>query len=98
MTALKELWEYDKNYFSPKMILETTDSILREIIQKYLSPRYINEAVLRWKVNSQKLIDEYDSKPIDIFQVSKDALKVEKAIRVSRGFGPKTGIFSSEQW
>jgi len=88
-----KLLKYDKKYFNPKVILNLKQIKLKSIIKKFLNPRYINEAVNRWKKNSKVLIEEYKGDPIDIFKHSNNALPIEKEIRKFRGFGPKIGNF-----
>jgi len=89
----KKLWASGKKYYIPQIILKMSDIDLKSLLKSYLSPRYINEAVKRWNLNSKKLINEYNSNPINIFKLSNDAKKIENAIREFRGFGPKIGNF-----
>ena len=89
----KELWSLNKRYFYPKVILELNTSKLEELLKMYLKPRYINEAVKRWKYNSQKLIKEYNGNPLKIFSSTNDSITIMKRIYDFRGFGPKIGNF-----
>jgi endonuclease III len=77
-------------FFLPTTILGLSDEELTKFLATYLRPRYINEAVFRYKANSQKLKDQYGGDPQRIFNDS-DATKVLKRIWEFRGFGPKTG-------
>jgi len=63
------------------------------VLQKYLHPRYINEAVKRFKVNTDTLVIKYDSDPRNIFKKVQSAQEVIKRLKVFRGFGPKIGNF-----
>jgi endonuclease III len=89
----KKLWESDRNFFNPEFILNLKSSNLKSILKKHLNPRYINEAVKRWKLNSQTLLDKYKGNPLNIFKASNDATEIEKLVREFRGFGPKIGNF-----
>lgn len=90
--ALK-LYKDNADFFKPQAILSYEDSILEEILRNYLHPRYINEAIKRYLLNSQKLIEEYDSDPTNIFKNSSTAKEFLKKVRDFRGFGPKIGNF-----
>jgi endonuclease III len=85
-----KLIKINPEFFLPKTILDLTDEELTDFLKTYLRPRYINEAVFRYKANSQKLMDLYNGNPKEIFN-DEDATKVLKKILDFRGFGPKTG-------
>jgi endonuclease III len=87
--ALK-LIAINPKFFLPSTILGLTEAELTEYLATYIRPRYINEAVFRYKANSQKLNDQYGGDPQRIFN-DNDATKVLKRIWEFRGFGPKTG-------
>ena len=89
----KKLFSENKNYFSPAFILKNNKNTLLKIIQEYLKPRYINEAVKRYKINSKKLIEDCKGDPREIFKSSDPATKALKKTREFRGFGPKIGNF-----
>lgn len=89
----KEMWNFSNKYFEPKFILKTTNQQLAKLLNKYLKPRYINEAVKRWKINSQILLDKYKGSPKNIFMDTNDAIEVYSRIKEFRGFGPKIGNF-----
>lgn len=88
-----QLWKKDNKYFDPAYIKKLESSKLKIILERNLKPRYVNEAVKRWETNTKKLISEYASDPLGIFNVSQDALIIIKKIYSFRGFGPKTGNF-----
>lgn len=87
--ALK-LIKVNPKIFVPNTILALPDEELTDLLKTYLRPRYINEAVSRYIINSQKLIDLYNGNPQEMFK-GDDAQKVLKGILDFRGFGPKTG-------
>ena len=89
----KKLWKKDKNYFKPEEIIKKSDEMLKNVMKMYLKPRYINEALLRWKSNSEKILNKYNGNPIKLFEMSKNAKELEKNVREFRGFGPKIGNF-----
>lgn len=87
--ALK-LIKIKPNFFLPNTILNLDENILTNYLATYLRPRYINEAVYRYRTNTQKLTEQYKGDPRIIFN-DVDATKVLKRIWEFRGFGPKTG-------
>lgn len=89
----KKMWNLNNKYFEPKVILKTTNQQLTKLLNKYLKPRYINEAVKRWKANSQTLLDLYKGNPLNIFRNTRDAIDTMNRIKKLRGFGPKIGNF-----
>ena len=89
----KDMWHYNKKYFTPEVIIKTSNSEMKGMLNKYLKPRYINEAVKRWKINSAKLLDYYKGDPVNIFRDTNYAKEVMKRIGKFRGFGPKIGNF-----
>ena len=58
---------------------------------QYLKPRYPNEAYNRYKINSKKLLEEYNGNPLEILNKSKTAKEALKRILEFRGYGNKTG-------
>jgi len=80
-----------QSFFDPKYILKLLDSELLNICIKYLKPRYPNEAYNRYKINSKKLLEEYNGNPLEILNKSKTAKEALKRILEFRGYGNKTG-------
>ena len=60
-------------------------------MQKYLHPRYINEAVKRFKFNTDVLVSKYNGDPRNIFEKVSSAQEVIKRLKNFRGFDPKIG-------
>jgi len=89
----KLLFQTDKNFFDPFFIQQVNENTLKTTIQKHFKPRYINEAVRRFKLNSNMLIDNYEGNPLKLFKNAKTAQEAIKSIRKFRGFGPKIGNF-----
>ena len=89
----RRLFDINPQFYSPKFINATTENELQKYLKKYLKPRYINEAVKRYKENSVKLGTQYDSNPLLIFRNSNSAKKALAKTREFRGFGPKIGNF-----
>jgi len=86
----QKLYALNPKFFTTECILSLSEEELMDLLAKYLHPRYVNEAVLRYRTNSQKLIELYQGDPRSIFK-SKDAPAILKKIWEFRGFGPKTG-------
>ncbi len=87
------LFQKDKDFFTANKILQLTKDNLKEKLQEYLKPRYINEAVKRYLTNSKKMKEEYRGDPREIFKGSQTAKEALKKVRQFRGFGPKIGNF-----
>jgi len=85
--------EQGSSAFNPHQILDLSERELTKRLEKYIRPRYINEAVRRWKVNSQVLTQKYDGDPRLIFKKSESAGEVLEKVGEFRGFGPKIGNF-----
>src|SRR3989344_2941682 len=77
-------------FFLSQTILRLSDNELTKHLLTHLRPRYINEAVFRYKTNSRKLQDQYGGNPPNIFS-EQDATRILNRIWEFRGFGPKTG-------
>ena len=77
-------------FFLSQTILRLSDNELTKHLLTHLRPRYINEAVFRYKTNSRKLQDQYGGNPLNIFS-EQDATRILNRIWEFRGFGPKTG-------
>ncbi len=89
----KNLFLDKLDFFSPKCILGMSDTDLSKTITEYLHPRYINEAVYRYRVNSETLQKYFNSDPREIFNKARSIKEVELNVRKFRGFGPKIGNF-----
>jgi len=86
-----KLHDEKPEFFTPSFIQQLSDAELLKTLTTYMKPRYPNEAVVRYKQNSQKLQDEYQSNPMLIFSKSEAAQEAIKKIQKFRGMGPKTG-------
>jgi len=98
-TKSQRLYENTKNLvqenpeaFKPQYVSSLKDSELKSLLEE-LSPRYINEAVTRYKKNTGKLLDEYGGDPREIFRKAGTAKEAVTLTREFRGFGPKIGNF-----
>lgn len=89
----KQLYSENRIFFTPSYVAKLPDDTLAGMLQKYLHPRYINEAVKRFKMNTNILVIKYDGDPRKIFENVPSAQEVMKRIKVFRGFGPKIGNF-----
>ena len=87
------MYEEQRGSFEPKHILSLPEDELEHALRTYLRPRYINEAKIRYKANSQKLLDEFSGDPQRIFLESDTAAEALRKVRDFRGFGPKIGNF-----
>jgi len=86
-----DLFNQAPDFYSPDFILSLDDSELFELLTQNLKPRYPNEAVIRYKLNSAMLRDLYQGNPINIFMSTTSAHEVLERIYQFRGMGPKTG-------
>ena len=89
----KRLFEAERNFFKPTYILSLPQKKLEKHLVEYFRPRYINEAIRRFRKNSQILNESYDGDPRSIFGKSKTAAEALKRVGEFRGFGPKIGNF-----
>lgn len=89
----KRLFETEKSFFNPTYILSLPQAKLKKYLAEYFRPRYINEALRRFKKNSQLLSNNYSGDPRNIFSKSKNANEALKRVGEFRGFGPKIGNF-----
>lgn len=87
------LFKIEPNFYNPEFINSISEKKLKNYLENYLKPRYINEALQRYKENSIKLKAEYESNPLLIFSNSKTAKEALKKTIEFRGFGPKIGNF-----
>lgn len=87
------LYKDNNTFFTPVNISQLTDVSLSEYLKQYLRPRYINEAVKRFKLNTQVLNDKYKGDPRKIFDDTTTCQQVVRRLKDFRGFGPKIGNF-----
>ncbi len=87
------LYNDNDKFFTPNFLIKVTDDVLQMYLKDYLHPRYVNEAVKRYRVNSQTLLEKYDGDPRKLFTVAKTCKEVIEKIKDFRGFGPKIGNF-----
>ena len=87
----KKLFSINSQFFTPEHILELENDSLGQILRSYLKPRYPNEAIKRYKLNSDLLIEKYGGNPLLIFSESKMSQEALRKIYEFRGFGPKIG-------
>lgn len=89
----RDLFDVKPSFYTPQFVLKSSNLKLKKLLKDYLSPRYINEAVKRYKFNSKKLLKEYQGNPHKIFNSTTSAKEALKRVRDFRGFGPKIGNF-----
>jgi N-glycosylase/DNA lyase len=87
------LYEADKRYFDPYRLIKLSNKELQALMVEYLKPRYVNEAILRWRKNSKLLVESYGGDPRVVFEKLHSAKEVLDKVRKFRGFGPKIGNF-----
>jgi len=87
------LFSADPRLFDPVYVVNLSDDELRENLQTYLRPRYINEAVRRYRANSRRLLDDFGGDPRRVFDGVGSAKEALRSVRTFRGFGPKIGNF-----
>ena len=78
-------------FFNPNYLAGIEASALKGFLEK-IGPRYVNEAVVRWQINSRNLLEKYDGDPRNIFHDTSAQIVLDKVLEF-RGFGPKTGNF-----
>ncbi len=89
----QRLYSAQPAFFNPARILELSDKSLADTLSKYMRPRYINEAVTRYRKNSNLLLEKYNGDPQAIFTKSDSCAQALLKVREFRGFGPKIGNF-----
>ncbi|MBP8961228.1 hypothetical protein KBG31_03335 [Patescibacteria group bacterium] len=89
----KKLYSVNEDFFTPSYLKDVSNESLTEDLQSYLHPRYINEAVKRFRVNTTALLTLYNGDPRDIFKHVMLAQEVIKRLKDFRGFGSKIGNF-----
>lgn len=85
-----DLFQEKRELLSPNKLSKMEEKDLADLLLRFLHVRFPNEAAKRWIVNSQKLLTEFDSDALKIFDTP-SALKVLENIYQFRGFGKKTG-------
>lgn len=88
-----KLYATNTQFFTPGFIGTLADTDLSETLKTYLRPRYINEAIRRYRHNTQVLQDKYQGAPREIFMGSLLCHDVLAKLKAFRGFGPKIGNF-----
>jgi hypothetical protein len=89
----RKLHSLKHDFFTPQFIEKLAEEDLSTCLKKYLRPRYINEAVKRYSLNTRKLVEIYRGDPRKIFEGVNKCTEVEKRLKEFRGFGPKIGNF-----
>jgi len=89
----QELTKRIPDFFTPEYLSKTPEYAIKKLIQEYLHPRYINEALLRYRHNTEVLLDSYSGNPRSIFTSSTSCQEAQKRLKEFRGFGPKIGSF-----
>lgn len=85
-----QLWLDNSAFFDPEYITSISVGELKDILQKYLKPRYINEAILRYKRNTEILQEMFENNPLQIFATNTAKESINN-LKLFRGFGPKIG-------
>ena len=89
----QKLFFDNPSFFTPEYLKQLSTKRLEETIKNYLKPRYINEAIRRYRENSKILQLKYNSDPRKIFELSSSVKEVRERLKAFRGFGPKIGNF-----
>lgn len=87
------LCKLQPDFFTPISIKKLSDDDLGKQLKENLHPRYINEAVKRYRHNTAVLMDVYLGDPRKIFTASKSCTEILTRLKAFRGFGPKIGNF-----
>lgn len=82
-----------KGFFTPKFISSLTDAELINYLTMYLHPRYVNEALRRYRANTDTLVAEFSGNPRNLFIGKNKVVDVLTELKKFRGFGPKIGNF-----
>ena len=88
-----KLYRENSKFFTPNYISKLSNNSLSTYLRQYLHPRYINEAVRRFQLNTEVLIKRYEGDPRKIFENTLLCHEVIKRLKDFRGFGPKIGNF-----
>jgi hypothetical protein len=89
----KQLHSKNKKFFTPRYIAKLSGASLENYLKQYLHPRYINEAIKRFRLNTVVLAEKYNGDPRKIFGNTNRCQDVVKRLKDFRGFGPKIGNF-----
>ncbi len=92
-TGANKLYKENNDFFTPKFILTLSGNSLTKYLKDYLHPRYVNEAVKRYRINTEVLMTKYTGDPRKIFESVVCCSDVIKRLKDFRGFGPKIGNF-----
>lgn len=87
------LYKKNNSFFTPKHLTSLSDEVLTMNLKEYLHPRYINEAIRRYKSNTETLLQKYKGDPRVIFRNTSYCQDVLQRLKDFRGFGPKIGNF-----
>ena len=90
--ALK-LYAFKPKFFTPQFISKLSTDDSAKYLSDYLHPRYVNEAVKRYMLNTEVLLNNYDGDPRKIFEGATSCQEVLGRLKDFRGFGPKIGNF-----
>ena len=88
-----KLYRENRLFFTPNFISSLSDATLTKTLKGYLHPRYINEAIRRYRHNTNILLKKYKGDPRSIFIDTQACQEVLKRLGEFRGFGPKIGNF-----
>lgn len=88
-----ELFKTNPSFFTTQFISKLSKGTLEKYLKDYLHPRYINEAVRRYLLNTQQLVTAYNGDPRKIFENATSCQTVIFRLKAFRGFGPKIGNF-----
>ncbi len=86
-------WKTHPKLFNSQKILQMQDQNLKNLIANNFHPRYVNEIVKRFQINSKKLLNQYSGKAFNITDKANTAQELLNLIKEFRGFGPKLGNF-----
>lgn len=81
------------SFFTPTHLISLSDEDLLNYLKTYLHPRYINEALRRYRFNTIVLLNSFNGDPRNIFLNKTSVMDVLTEIKKLRGFGPKIGNF-----
>lgn len=87
----KELYHSHPEYFDANYITNKDTDFVEAHIVKQLGVRYPSVAAENWYANSQRLKDEFDGEPINVFTSTNDGFTLFNLIKTFRGYGDKIG-------
>lgn len=88
-----KLYKTIPDFFTPKSISKLSKEDLTKYLKEYIHPRYINEAVKRYLLNTEQILKSCNGDPRKIFDDTTFCYDVLKRLKDFRGFGPKIGTF-----